>query len=1491
MLKPPPFSNSKVGDPEQLLQDFAEYVKTFEKFMLATGVAGNHTDGHAECEGCQKAKATLDLVGGKEMTVLFEHVGNVQVADTFDAAVEKVRAGIKAQTNQATARFKLFTKMPQGGLPFAEWYPKVKDQADRCIWANYDAKQAARDALLFQTDNSKLQKKVIAEELDYDHVVKYGLAFEQGEKKVEQMRAQTKGVREEQERVSRLETKVRQLEFKKGDPKKGCKTCTRPKHDGPCPGLKLTCFACKLEGHMKGSKACKKPKPKFKKKDTARQVETGSEVDSTDSEASNRVTEEYQVRAVQQEHTRQAEVVITAIDHGTEGAKAEVKLLIDSGVHKTLLSEADWKVVGKQRNGVGKVKLKINRTKFRPFGTNFTLPIIGRSKCRIMAQCGQVVNTMVYVVAGETESLLGLKDGEALGIIQIKPEGQEKNEEDTVRQLYNMPRQEYPKSGVISGGQTQVEIDRVMEELIRPHQKVFQGIGAALVDPIHIEVDERVKAVQQKRRPIAIHYLDKFKDHIEELHRAGVVSGPVSSESARGWIHNVVITQKSWTDKKIRVNLDTRPMKDAVKTSHFPIPTPQELRHNFSGSDRYSVIDLNHAFHQFKMDEESQELFVFYTPWGLYKYNTLVMGVSSASSECHERIRKMVEGLQGVQQIKDDIVVHGAGKEHDTRLESLLTRLEEYNITLRKEKCRFGVPEVKWFGHIYSQQGMSVDMERKKVIKEWKRPKDKKEVKSFLQTVAFCRVFMKPDGGRTYADVTAPLRQLTGKHVKYNWTKQCEASFKEMKQLLMSDKVMANYDPHRRTRVYCDDGPKGLGATIAQEYRVEGVDHPVWRPVTYTSRAKTDAELQYGKVDGESLGVLTGILTNKMYLYGQKFEVVVDHQPLVPMYSSHSKSLPARIAKHKSKLRAFDFDMVYEAGITTPSDYGSRHPPATRQYTLQEREEFGVETEEEDAEIVIARVDSMTDAVTIPILARYTNKEYKHLVEDVQRGRLGENSKQLAGIKECFQELSLSQGVILRGDRLLIPVKLRPDILEAAHEGCPGGDAMLRQLRMDVWWPGMDKDVKKFTRTCLACSAAVPTTHTPPMAVRETPNRVWSEVQVDFKGPVAGRYYLHVVIDQLSRWPEVEIVSSTSFEKLRPALERSWGLLGIPDRVTHDNGPPYNSENWRRYAKEKGFELNPCTPEHPRANGIVERFMGVLVKTIHTAVATGKDVEIEVQKRLLNYRNTPHPSTGKTPSEMIMQRRVKTKIPSIMKASDTKMHREAKKKDAETRAVRKQVFDKKHRVQEEIIKPGDKVLIKQEKTTVKPPFDPKPYVVTEVKGTQVTARRGDRIRVRNKAKVKLVEERPAHLKYRPDKEEKKQEEEEEDEDYIFLQLPTNPVPNQVEEHQERHRDREEQQGNQEGQVEREEEPQERSLRPVRTKRVPKRYQEEQEKQAQKQASPRERKKRQAQAAKNPTSRREQNNRTVVPAGSVPPGSVRTGEGWRRETWDIRGEVD
>ena len=124
-------------------------------------------------------------------------------------------------------------------------------------------------------------------------------------------------------------------------------------------------------------------------------------------------------------------------------------------------------------------------------------------------------------------------------------------------------------------------------------------------------------------------------------------------------------------------------------------------------------------------------------------------------------------------------------------------------------------------------------------------------------------------------------------------------------------------------------------------------------------------------------------------------------------------------------------------------------------------------------------------------------------------------------------ELSVNQGIILRGERLLIPTKLRPDVLDVAHEGCPGRDSMLRQLRMDVWWPGMHQD-------------------------------------------------------QLSMWPKVEIVSSTSFDKLKPALERSWALLGIPDRVTHDNRPALQLAEMGSMQRKRGLS---STLAHWRTSG------------------------------------------------------------------------------------------------------------------------------------------------------------------------------------------------------------------------------------------------------------------------------------------------------------------
>ena len=87
-----------------------------------------------------------------------------------------------------------------------------------------------------------------------------------------------------------------------------------------------------------------------------------------------------------------------------------------------------------------------------------------------------------------------------------------------------------------------------------------------------------------------------------------------------------------------------------------------------------------------------------------------------------------------------------------------------------------------------------------------------------------------------------------------------------------------------------------------------------------------------------------------------------------------------------------------------------------------------------------------------------------------------------------------------------------------------------------------------------------------------------------------------MVLDQRTRHPVVEVVSSTGFKQTKEKLKKTFAYLGIARRVTSDNGPPFNSEQFKDFAKEEGFVHHRVTPNHRRVNGQVERFMQTLKK-------------------------------------------------------------------------------------------------------------------------------------------------------------------------------------------------------------------------------------------------------------------------------------------------------
>ena len=457
--------------------------------------------------------------------------------------------------------------------------------------------------------------------------------------------------------------------------------------------------------------------------------------------------------------------------------------------------------------------------------------------------------TRVYIVNSHKEtSLLGESDAVRLGIVSINLKGA--SQEVDVRQVDYVEKRDTPSSQAVSDGQTQEEIDKEMEKIKKKFSKTFSNsTGKFKGAPIRIQIEKNAVPVIQPRRRIPLHYIDRLETELKEMVKQDIIEGPLDEEEKGTFISNLVITDKKDTDR-IRVTLDCQSVNKFIYTTHEPIPTSEELRHKMKGSNRFSKLDMTNCYYQFEIEESARKLYAFRSPWGIFRFKRMVMGTSPASSEIQKKIREVIQKCRNVIHIKDDLIVHGVGKEHDRFLEEVLTALEEKGVTLRPDKCDLGKQQITWFGNVFSKYGMSPDPEKCTIIHQWPSPKSSAEVKSFLQTVQFNAKFLtgKP-GERSYPELTQPLRMLTRKHVRFSWGIKEEQAFQELKKRLCSDRVVVPYDTGLNTRLYVDSSFAGTQATVAQEHVIDGKLY--WRPVNHTSHPWTSAEARYSQIERE----------------------------------------------------------------------------------------------------------------------------------------------------------------------------------------------------------------------------------------------------------------------------------------------------------------------------------------------------------------------------------------------------------------------------------------------------------------------------------------------------------------------------------------------------------------------------------------------------------------------------------------------------------------
>ena len=583
--------------------------------------------------------------------------------------------------------------------------------------------------------------------------------------------------------------------------------------------------------------------------------------------------------------------------------------------------------------------------------------------------------------------------------------------------------------------------------------------------------------------------------------------------------------------------------------------------------------------------------------------------------------------------------------------------------------------------------------------------------------------------------VADPLWRLCKAGVEWKWGVEEQKSFEEVKNAI-STKCMGYFNKDWRTEVIVDASKVGLGAVFVQYNPNDPKDR---RIISFASRMLSDIERKYSQCELEALAAVWGCEKFWIYLFGKPFTLVTDNRAVQLIFANTRSKPPARIERMALRLSQFDFEIQHRPGVSNMADYYSRHPGksgATSAFLEELKTERYLNTICRSVLPQALSMRELADAVK-------ADPELQALIKFLE---VNSDSKKLpealSAYRAIFSELNVTQdGILLRGQQLVIPVSLRNRVVQLAHVGHQGIVKTKALIRSRVWFKGIDRLVEERVNKCRECQANVDKRVYEPMRPSIMPAGPWQQVSGDFFGPLSDGTYWLVSHDDYSRWVSVDKVKTCSFECIKEVLDRLFGTIGAPLEYKTDNGPPFNSYRFTEFAKEWGFVHRKITPYWPRANGEAESFMKKLGKVLRTAAISGEDKQTAVQKFLRVYRETPHSTTKVSPNLLLLGFSRSSGIPCLESTTVGEWHDLARKNDRI--AKERMTIEYNERMKTKLCRfvVGDRVLLKQDRLNKSmSAWDPDPYTVTYTNGSMITASRTypyPQVRTRNSSFFKL----------------------------------------------------------------------------------------------------------------------------------------------------------
>ncbi|GFO39028.1 Gag-Pol protein [Plakobranchus ocellatus] len=515
----------------------------------------------------------------------------------------------------------------------------------------------------------------------------------------------------------------------------------------------------------------------------------------------------------------------------------------------------------------------------------------------------------------------------------------------------------------------------------------------------HLTTDPNVKPVIMPNRRVPIAVRGRFKQELDRLTELGVLA-PVTEPTP--WVSQIVVAHKK--NGQLRICIDPKFFNKALLREHYTMPLLDDVLHELSESRVFTKVNLRNGFWHVLLDTESSLLTTFQTCYGRYRWLRLPFGLSVSSEIFQRKILELFGAFPGVVAIHDDVIIHGRNRQdHDLNLQRFLSACEKYGVRLNKNKLALASGKINFMGHVISSGGIRTDPEKVRAISDFPQPTSLTEVRRFLGMVQYLSRYIS-----NLTEDLHPIQNLTKKDVPFLWSENQENAFLAIKAKFADSPCLATYNPSKELVLENKASEYGLGSVLLQD----------GKPLGFASRTLTDSERNYAQIEKELLAVIFGMKKFYHYTYARPVTVITDHKPLVSIANKPLSKAPKRLQSMFLNLQAFDYHLIYKPGAQLHvSDSLSRAPVSTSDdvYTCNNISD----TPFNDSRLSEIKATTSLD----PALSQ--------LKLTILQGWPDLKSDLHSSVLPYFNyrdELTVQDGIILRGDRIVIPSSLRQDL-------------------------------------------------------------------------------------------------------------------------------------------------------------------------------------------------------------------------------------------------------------------------------------------------------------------------------------------------------------------------------------------------------------------------------------------------------------------------------